>query len=154
MVSGALTQSCRRFPPVETRHRRDYDDTAAVASFRCTVERPPRKLAAGFAPSSRTIEEELRTAFGRGRYEHPENVVGHRDFRRRDGSRATGTARARGWRTAEWRSQALRPYQQPTKRAEALLAGDHLAGTNTRRIALHADTADRAVVCPFRALSL
>jgi putative transposase len=36
--------------------------------------------------------------------------------------------------TAEWRSKALRRYQRLTKRAEALIAGAYLAGTNTRRV--------------------
>jgi transposase-like protein len=37
-------------------------------------------------------------------------------------------------RTTEWRSQGLRRYQRLTKRAEALIAGAYLAGTNTRRV--------------------
>ena len=36
--------------------------------------------------------------------------------------------------TAEWRSKALRRYQRLTKRAQALIAGAYLAGTNTRRV--------------------
>ena len=36
--------------------------------------------------------------------------------------------------TAEWRSRGLRRYQRLTKRAEALIAGTYLAGTNTRRV--------------------
>ena len=36
--------------------------------------------------------------------------------------------------TAEWRSKGLRRYQRLTKRAEALIAGAYLAGTNTRRV--------------------
>src|SRR5512135_1047506 len=34
----------------------------------------------------------------------------------------------------EWRSQALRAYKRLTQRAEALIAGVYLAGTNTRRV--------------------
>ena len=37
-------------------------------------------------------------------------------------------------RTTEWRSKALPRYQRLTKRAEALIAAVHLAGTNTRRV--------------------
>jgi putative transposase len=36
--------------------------------------------------------------------------------------------------TVEWRSKALRRHPRLTKRAEALIAGTYLAGTNTRRV--------------------
>src|SRR3954464_7033036 len=37
-------------------------------------------------------------------------------------------------RTKEWRNASLRAYQRLTRRAEALIAGAYLAGTNTRRV--------------------
>lgn len=37
-------------------------------------------------------------------------------------------------RTSEWKSKALRAYQRRTKRADSLIAGAYLAGTNTRRV--------------------
>ena len=37
-------------------------------------------------------------------------------------------------KTVEWKSQALRAYQRRTARADALIAGSYLAGTNTRRV--------------------
>ena len=37
-------------------------------------------------------------------------------------------------RTTEWKSKALRAYQRRTKRADSLIAGAYLAGTNTRRV--------------------
>ena len=36
--------------------------------------------------------------------------------------------------TAEWRSRGLRRHRRLTKRAEALIAGAYLAGTDTRRV--------------------
>ena len=36
--------------------------------------------------------------------------------------------------TTEWKSSALRAYQRRTKRADSLIAGAYLAGTNTRRV--------------------
>src|SRR3954451_6611549 len=36
--------------------------------------------------------------------------------------------------TQEWRNASLRAYQRLTRRAEALIAGAYLAGTNTRRV--------------------
>ena len=36
--------------------------------------------------------------------------------------------------STQWRSKGLRRYQRLTKRAEALIAGAYLAGTNTRRV--------------------
>jgi putative transposase len=91
------------------------------------------------------LEEELSAALGRGRYERTEDaVVGWRNGHR--GRHVIGTfgaetvrvPRARLVRedggTAEWRSKALRRYQRLTKRAEALIAGAYLAGTNTRRV--------------------
>ena len=37
-------------------------------------------------------------------------------------------------RTTEWKSTALRAYQRRTKRADSLIAGVYLAGTNTRPV--------------------
>ncbi len=37
-------------------------------------------------------------------------------------------------KVTEWRSKALRRYRRLTKKAEALIAGVYLAGTNTRRV--------------------
>jgi len=91
------------------------------------------------------IEEELETALGRGRYERGvDGVQGYRNgHRSREvigtfGSQTIGVPRARlatkDGGSSEWRSQALRRYQRLTKRAEALIAGAYLAGTNTRRV--------------------
>ena len=91
------------------------------------------------------LEEELSTALGRGRYERAEDVCagwrnGHRDRQviGTFGAETVRVPRARLVRedggTAEWRSKALRRYQRLTRRAEALIAGAYLAGTNTRRV--------------------
>ena len=91
------------------------------------------------------LEEELSAALGRRRYERAENARlgwrnGHRDRQviGTFGVEAVRVPRARLVRedgsTAEWRSKALRRYQRLTKRAEALIAGAYLAGTNTRRV--------------------
>ena len=40
----------------------------------------------------------------------------------------------RGVKTTEWKSAALRAYQRRTKRADSLIAGAYLAGTNSRRV--------------------
>ena len=37
-------------------------------------------------------------------------------------------------RTTEWRNTSLPAYQRLTRRAEALIAGAYLSGTNTRRV--------------------
>src|SRR5262249_2752559 len=37
-------------------------------------------------------------------------------------------------RTSEWKSGALGAYQRRTRKADALIAGAYLAGTNTRRV--------------------
>jgi transposase-like protein len=91
------------------------------------------------------LEEELSAALGRGRYERAEEAGlgwrnGHRDRQviGTFGAETVRVPRARLVRedgeTAEWRSKALRRYQRLTKRAEALIAGAYLAGTNTRRV--------------------
>jgi hypothetical protein len=40
-------------------------------------------------------------------------------------------------KTAEWRNAAIPAYQRRTKRADALIAGAYLSGTNTRRVDAH-----------------
>ena len=37
-------------------------------------------------------------------------------------------------RTKEWRNATIPAYQRLTRRAEALIAGAYLSGTNTRRV--------------------
>jgi len=91
------------------------------------------------------LEEELRAALGRGRYERPtEGAKGHRNGHRERqvigtfGAKTVQVPRARmvgdDGQTGEWRSKALRRYQRLTKKAEALIASVYLAGTNTRRV--------------------
>jgi putative transposase len=91
------------------------------------------------------LEEELSAALGRERYERAETAGagwrnGHRDRQviGTFGAETVRVPRARLVRedggTAEWRSKALRRYQRLTRRAEALIAGAYLAGTNTRRV--------------------
>ena len=91
------------------------------------------------------LEEELEAALGRGRYERTDEGPrgwrhGHRDRQviGTFGPETVSVPRARLARedggTAEWRSKGLRRYQRLTKRAEALIAGAYLAGTNTRRV--------------------
>jgi len=91
------------------------------------------------------LEEELSSALGRGRYERAGDARsgwrnGHRERQviGTFGAETVRLPRARLVRedggTAEWRSKALRRYQRLTRRAEALIAGAYLAGTNTRRV--------------------
>ena len=91
------------------------------------------------------LEEELRAALGRGRYERSaESVRGRRHGHRERlvigtfGAETVKVPRARlvdeAGRATEWRSQALCHYQRLTKKAEALIASVYLAGTNTRRV--------------------
>jgi transposase-like protein len=91
------------------------------------------------------LEEELEAALGRGRYERKSAGAkgyrnGHRD---REivgtfGPETVRVPRARitgdDGRSREWRSQALPRYRRLTRKAEALIAGAYLAGTNTRRV--------------------
>jgi transposase-like protein len=37
-------------------------------------------------------------------------------------------------KTVEWKNATILAYQRRTKQADALIAGSHLAGTNTRRV--------------------
>jgi transposase-like protein len=91
------------------------------------------------------IEEELRAALGRGRYERSGGgATGHRNGHRARqvvgtfGAETVMVPRARlvddRGETREWRSQALRRYQRLTRKAEVLIAAVYLAGTNTRRV--------------------
>jgi putative transposase len=101
------------------------------------------------------IEAELEAALSRPRYarrpkEASENadgasgITGHRHGHRSRSLLGTfgrveialpraRLATAEG-KTTEWKSTALRAYQRRTKRADSLIAGAYLAGTNTRRV--------------------
>jgi putative transposase len=101
------------------------------------------------------IEAELEAALCRPRYgrrpkpsegdgEGPSGVTGHRHGRRWRSLLGTfgrveiAVPRARldtaEGKTTEWKSTALRAYQRRTRRADSLIAGAYLAGTNTRRV--------------------
>ena len=101
------------------------------------------------------IETELEAALCRPRYgrrpkaqeEHgdgPSGVSGHRHGHRPRSLIGTvgrveiAVPRARldtvEGKTTEWKSTALRAYQRRTKRADSLIAGAYLAGTNSRRV--------------------
>ena len=103
------------------------------------------------------MEEELEAALGRRRYERGiDGVQGYRNgHRSREligtfGSHSIRVPRARlatkDGGSTEWRSQALRRYQRLTRRAEALIAGTYLAGTNTRRVKRALSTLFRGAV--------
>ena len=91
------------------------------------------------------LEEELEAAIGHGRYERRPGGArgyrnGHRD-REIVGTFGPETVRVPRARIAgddgqrrEWRSRALPRYRRLTRKAEALIAGAYLAGTNTRRV--------------------
>ena len=101
------------------------------------------------------IEGELEGALARPRYgrrarpaernsEEPSGATGHRHGHRSRsllgtfGRVAISVPRARldttQGKTTEWKSAALRAYQRRTKRADSLIAGAYLAGTNSRRV--------------------
>ena len=103
------------------------------------------------------LEAELEAALGRKRYARgrtPETepsteaarspVSGHRHGHRERtlmgtfGAVTVCVPRARlatpDGGTTEWRNASLPAYQRLTRRAEALIAGAYLAGTNTRRV--------------------
>src|SRR3954447_21343459 len=98
------------------------------------------------------LEQELTAALGRrrhGRGPSPGHRHGHRE-RRLTGSFGPveisvprARLRAEGGATREWRSATLPRYARRTRRAEALIAGAYLSGTNTRRV-------QRALVALFR----
>jgi putative transposase len=90
------------------------------------------------------LEAELDAALQRGRYDRQGTTRGHRHGHR--GRQLVGTfgpvtlsvprARLAGadGRTSEWRNQTIPAYRRLTKRAETLIAGAYLSGTNTRRV--------------------
>ncbi len=91
------------------------------------------------------VESELDAALGgRVRYERKGSAKGYRHGRRNRqligtfGPVTVSLPRARlhgaGGGTREWRSATIRAHKQLTKRAEAVIAGAYLAGTNTRRV--------------------
>jgi transposase-like protein len=98
------------------------------------------------------LEAELDAALGRDRYERSEvsggdssrGAFGSRHGHRQRGLMGTFGAlkvrvpRARlatpEGKTAEWRNATIPAYQRRTKRADALIAGAYLSGTNTRRV--------------------
>jgi putative transposase len=90
------------------------------------------------------LEEELAAALGRGRYDRSPGAAGYRNGHRDRqflgtfGPVAVSVPRARlsggDGKPEEWRSKTLPAYKRLTRRAEALIAGAYLAGTNTRRV--------------------
>ena len=91
------------------------------------------------------FDEELAAFLGRIRYGRVGGArKGHRHGRRERqlvgtfGAETVSVPRARiegeDGKTTEWRSKALPRCQRLTKRAEALIAAVHLAGTDTRRV--------------------
>src|SRR6202051_3063075 len=93
------------------------------------------------------LEAELDAVLGRDRYERPRmgdgnspiGAVGCRHGHRERGLMGTiRVPRARlttpEGKTAEWRNATIPAYQRRTKRADALIAGAYLSGTNTRRV--------------------
>ena len=102
------------------------------------------------------LEAELEAALSRKRYERgrpgaedaaggsPAGAVGHRHGRRERtllgtfGAVTVSVPRARlrtpQGGTVEWKNATIPAYRRLTRRAEALIAGAYLAGTNTRRV--------------------
>ena len=98
------------------------------------------------------LEAELDAALGRARYERPgagggdspESFAGSRHGHRKRrilgtfGATTVRVPRARlttpEGKTREWRNATIPAYQRRTKRADALIAGAYLSGTNTRRV--------------------
>src|ERR1700692_3997760 len=101
------------------------------------------------------LEAELDAALGRDRYQRPRLAetgvggrpvvgAGHRHGHRERGLMGTfgpvsvRVPRARleapDGKTAEWKNATIPAYQRRTKRADALIAGAYLSGTNTRRM--------------------
>ena len=90
------------------------------------------------------LEAELDSALQRGRYDRHGTARGHRHGHRARqlvgtfGPVTLSVPRARlvgaDGRTSEWRNQTIPAYRRLTKRAEALIAGAYLSGTNTRRV--------------------
>ena len=90
------------------------------------------------------LEEELAAVLRRGRYDRSPEASGcrngHRDRQLLGtfGPVTVSVPRARvvgaDGKQGEWHSKTLPAYKRLTKRAEALIAGAYLAGTNTRRV--------------------
>jgi putative transposase len=94
------------------------------------------------------LEAELDAALGRARYQRDrverKGAVGSRHGHRERsllgtfGATTVRVPRARlatpEGRTSEWRNATIPAYQRRTKRADALIAGAYLSGTNTRRV--------------------
>ena len=98
------------------------------------------------------LEAELDAALGRDRYERPAKAGGQapsgaagtrHGHRKRGllgsfGALSVRVPRARLARpeggTVEWRNATIPAYQRRTRRADALIAGAYLSGTNTRRV--------------------
>src|ERR1700687_1040607 len=90
------------------------------------------------------LEAELDAALQRGRYHRQGSARGHRHGHRarqlvgsfRPVRVSVPRARLAGADsgTWEWRTQTIPAYRRLTKRAEALIAGAYLSGTNTRRV--------------------
>jgi transposase-like protein len=90
------------------------------------------------------LEAELAAALQRGRYDRRGIVRGHRHGHRERqligtfGPVRVAVPRARlvaaDDKTSEWRNGTIPAYKRLTKRAEALIAGAYLSGTNTRRV--------------------
>src|ERR1700689_3762752 len=98
------------------------------------------------------LEAELDAALGRARYERPgagggdspASFAGSRHGHRKRrilgtfGAPTVRVPRARlttpEGKTTEWRNATIPAYQRRTKRADALIAGAYLSGTNTRRV--------------------
>ena len=90
------------------------------------------------------LEAELESVLQRGRYDRHGPRRGHRHGHRARqlvgtfGPVTLSVPRARlagaDGRTSEWRNQTIPTYRRLTKRAEALIAGAYLSGTNTRRV--------------------
>lgn len=90
------------------------------------------------------LEAELDAALQRGRYDRQGTTRGHRHGHRARQLVGTfgpvtlsvprGRLAGADGRTSEWRNQTIPAYRRLTKRAEALIAGAYLSGTNTRRV--------------------
>ena len=90
------------------------------------------------------LEAELHAALQRGRYDRHGTTRGHRHGHRARQLVGTfgpvtlsvprGRLAGADGRTSEWRNQTIPAYRRLTRRAEALIAGAYLSGTNTRRV--------------------
>jgi len=90
------------------------------------------------------LEAELDGALQRRRYDRRGTTRGHRHGHRERllvgtfGPVTLSVPRARlaaaDGTTSEWRNRTIPAYQRLTSRAEALIAGAYLSGTNTRRV--------------------